>query len=1062
MEYLKIENNDLELDWSKILNNNDNEKEIRVETVGDGLINSLRNLGKVDIEYISKITKVNKKEIIYKLRGLIFQNPNLFKECYYMGYETSDEYLSGNILRKLKEAIKANQIYNGLFDDNIKALKDHMPKGIEPNEIFFSLVSPWIPKEIIIEFIANLFNQSFIKRFIYYDKILNLWNIDIPSFIIPFSVQLTYGTPKISVKNLLEHILNHKKIIIYDYFKIDNINKKKINNEETLLAKEKAKLIEEKFKNFIYSNLEYLNLITSSYNERFGYNVTRIYNGSFLTLPGLSKSFKPFDYQKNAIARIIFSRNTLLAHNVGSGKTYVMIIAGEELIRCGISKKNLYVVPNNIVGQWREIYNYLYPNNKALFTNPSDFTCAKRRDTLELIKSNSFNAVVVPFSSFDKIPLSNFVEIKNIQNRISEIDKNEHMSEAINNLKKKLNEQLEKLLNEPMLDDDISFDKLGFERIFIDEAHNYKNIPIETKMAYSSGINKKGSIKCKHMLEITDYMNGKGYGVIMATGTPITNSISDIYTIQRYLQPGELKLIDIPNFDAWVSMFAECYEEMEIDVDANHYRTNTRFSKFHNLPELTMLLSQVADFYYDEKKVTPKFLGYTDIKIKKYDNLINYLNELSLRIESIRSNIKNKNDDNMLKITNDGRMASLDLRLIDSKIYPDEKSKVYYCSINVLNIYRETMNIKGTQIVFCDISTPKCSFNIYDDLKMKLINLGIPENQVAYIHDAVSDKQRNKLFEDVRNGSIRVIIGSTIKLGTGVNIQKRLYAIHHLDVPWRPADMMQREGRIIRQGNLNKEVKIFRYIQENSFDAYSWQLLEIKQNFINELLANSLNERTKEDIEDTSLSYAEVKAIAIGNPYLKEYAELKNKLNKLVIIEKRERDKILNFQSELNLIPKNCNELKGKIKNLELDVNIYNENKSKYTDEFRRNLRKKIWFSLMDNLRKDIDINIDNYQGFTIIAPAHLIENNLHIKIKGMGEYDCRIGNNESRILFMIDNVLKGLEKKIREKKQELSQLYIKEKALREQINERIDYSTEIEEIKNKLDELGRKINING
>lgn len=1058
---------ELPLDWSNVYDLDEKTSEIHAESAGDGLIYSLKNLGRVDIEYISKITGIEIKDVIKKLKNSIYQDPDCLTNNFYEGYKIADEYLSGNLFNKLKKAEEANKKYHGHFQNNIDALKKIMPAGVMTEDIYYTIASPWIPHSLIEDFIVSTFGVSrpIVMNNVKYDSITGTWELKIESYYTNFKSDLTYGTSKIRSIKLLERILNCKSMSIYDTLTTPTGKKRILNKEETLLAEQKANEIQDAFVSFIDSNYKRKDLITKAYNERYGYNVSRTYVGNFLKFPNLNSNIQLFDYQKDAVARIIFNKNTLLAHNVGAGKTYVMISAGEELIRTKLSNKNLYVVPNNIVLQWANIYKQMYPESKVLVTKTSDYTPKKRRETLEKIKNGDYKNIIIPYSSFDRIPLSTNIEISKLNNLINKINliDFDKRTKALNKLNDSLIERLKELNNIPInLDDDITFDKLGIERLFIDEAHNYKNIPIITKMGNIKGVNPQGSTKCIHMLDVVDYMNSKGYGTIMATGTPITNSISDAYTFQRYLQNGELQLVDINTFDAWVAMFAENAEELEVDVDTSAYRVTTRFSKFHNLPELAQLMSSIADFYYEKQSTDlPIFNGYTNIMIKKTIDLSDYLIEISKRVEDIRNGLVLRTDDNMLKVTTDGRKAALDLRLVNPYKYANlYGGKVSNCAENIVNIYLKTREFKGTQLVFCDISTPKSGFNIYDELKGKLVAFGIHENEIEYIHEASTDKEREKILDDTRKGTIRVLIGSTFKLGTGVNIQERLYAIHHLDVPWRPADMVQREGRILRQGNTNPEVFIYRYIQEGSFDAYSWQLLETKQNFINELLSNSLNERTKEDVQDTILSYGEVKALAIGNPLLKTHVDLKNQLNTYSLLQKRQTAKESNLKTRLLSIPNKRKNLKELIYNLKLDIELYKNNKREYNEKERLEFRKKYWFGMVDNLRSEKATDLGLYKGFNVIVPAYLLENSLSLELQGNGVNTVLIGNSELGVMVRIDNVLEGLPDKLSKKEKELANLNEEEKSIQIELDKKFDYSNQISELKKQIDQIEKKLKI--
>jgi len=1052
---------EMNLDWEET-NDIDSPIDIHVDSISDGLIYSLRNLGKVDIEYIAKISDSSIDSVIEKLKGSIYQDPECWNECYYKGFKTSDEYLSGNLLKKLEKADYANHKYNGRFKENIEALKAIMPKGISIGEIYYTLSSPWIPKHIIQEFFKDEFlYRKNIENGVIYDNSLNEWEIVVPNYAINYSTNFKFGTKRITALKIFEHLINSKNIAIYDTLTILDKNKRVLNKEETTLALNKAQALNDYFKEYINRRQYLLDELVDAYNERFGYIVSRVYNGDFLEFKNMNNEVTLFKSQRDAIARIIFNNNTLLACKVGSGKTYIMIASGEELLRMGLSKKNLYVVPNNIVKQWEHDYKYLYPNSSVLVCKTLDFSPSKIKATLKKIADSNNKAIIIPHSSFDNLVLSRKEEMDSIANKINELNQlkpSDSIMKQLKNLKEKYKDL------DVLGDDYISFKELGITRLFIDEVHNYKNISIDTNRGYIKGINLEGSKKCNHLVRITEYMNSlDNSGIIMATGTPISNSISDIFSIQTYLQKGQLKLLDINTFDDWLNMFTEEADEFEIDLDSTKYRPVKRLSKFHNLPELTSILSNVSAFYFDtEKEGLPKFNGYTDILVPKSKELKDYIEDLSNRLDLIRHHQVSLKDDNLLKITLDGRRAALDLRLIDENLYNNyTDNKVRACALEVCKMYLKTNAFKGTQLIFCDTSVPNKTFNIYDELKRTLINYGINEEEIAYIHDAESDRAKEKLFNDMNTGKIRILIGSTQKLGTGVNVQDKLSAIHHLDIPWRPSDMIQREGRILRIGNKCEEVFIFRYITEGSFDSYSWQILESKQKFICELLNNSLNERSKADIEDTVLSYGEVKALAIGNPKLQEHVRIKNRISKLRILQKKYKDNRASLRRELLEIPNQITNLNNNIKLINEDVEFLKLNPITYSKESKQAIRKIIWNHLMDHLGMDFEEEIIEYSGFKIKVPQNLIANSLYLIIENNNRYALDLGTSELGIMTRIDNLLEKLPIRLNDEIAKRDDLINKKESIIKELENEIDYSIEISRLNNELKELDKELKIN-
>lgn len=1057
----EITSMEIPLDWNNAFDDSDVVKGVYAQTPADALILSLNELGYVDVEYISKITNMSLKDVILDLKGSIYQDPERWEECFYKGWVLSDEYLSGNLLKKLKIAEKANAKYKGFFEDNVNAIKRILPKAISSSDIYITLSSPWVPQNIVKEFIYQITNlEENAKNRVVYSEVTGSWDIKITrsnSHDYLYRLDLDYGTKAMTGLTMLKRTLNMKSVVVMHK---DKQGKYNIDNAETIIATDKQKKLNDAFKSFIYTNPKRLKEVTDAYNDVYGYNVARVYNGSFLKLPGLNKDVELFDYQKNAVARIIFNKNTLLAHDVGAGKTFIMIASGEELIRLKLSKKNLYVIPNNIVSQWETMYKTLYPNAKIKIVEPKNFTPSKRNEEIEDMKSGDYHAVIIAYSCFEHIDVSNKFKIKILEEKLNQaksIDPEFQSKEYIKSLEKKL----EKLNDEIETDTELKFDHLGFTRLYLDEAHNYKNVPIVSKINRVLGINMKGSNKCEEMADKVKYINGlHNGGVIMATGTPITNSITDCYVFQQYLQPGQLKLYNINSFDDWVSMFVERNEEFEIDVDSAGYRMATRFSRFHNLPELTSILANIADFHIIGKDPElPTFNGYKDIVLNQSPELNKYIDKLSKRADDCRSGKVSRKVDNMLKITTDGRLAALDIRLVDNKVSRRKvNTKVFNCAENVFNIWQTTKVAKSTQLVFCDTSTPKPEFNLYDELKNILTKFGIPSDEIEFVHNATTETKRKELFKKVVNGQIRVLIGSTFKLGMGVNVQEKLIAIHHLDVPWRPADMVQREGRIIRKGNTNKEVFIYRYIQEGSFDSYSWQLLETKQHFINELLSNSVTVRSVDDIENTVLNYGEVKALAIGNPKLKERFETYNELSRLKMLNQKYIQMRFIHEQQLEESKKKITELEAKKALFIEDSKRYQENKLEYNQEERNKLRDLIFESLVQNDLKEEESHLIDYQGFEIILPSNMVLDKSYLYLKGNHKHLVEMSLSRVGCLIRIDNYLENISEKAEEIAKQIEFNKSKIENLTKELAVELDYESQIKKLQTKLDKLDKEL----
>ena len=1087
---------DLPLDWENAFNHDERTQGVHADSISDGLIYSLSNLGRVDIEYISSITGEDYKTIIGALKGSIYQNPETWDECFYKGWETSEEYLSGNMMRKWKAAKEADKEYNGYFADNIKAIEKVLPPTVATKDIYVTLGSPWVPADIIDDFIIHLFGSS--ERYPVYDgnrilvlesyktlhdEITGTWEIPFKSrYNHDVKVTRTYGTDRINALHILERTLNMKSVAVTDEV-VCNTNssgkKRVINQSETILAIEKQNKMIKAFQKWVWEDERRKERLEMIFENNFSCVRRRIFDGSFLRFPDMSPAINLYPYQKDAVARILFTPNTLLAHDVGAGKTYVMIAAAMEMRRMGLSEKNMFVVPNNIVGQWKNIFYAMYPSANILCVEPKSFAPSKRESVLERIRDEDFDGIIIAYSCFEQIPLSK----EYYQNQL--IDEQELIAEiagkknkATSRLKKK-QEAVSKALSElaASMDDlynGVYFDDLGITRLFVDEAHNFKNVPIETKADKVLGVSASGSKKCQDMMDKVRMVQKKndGAGVVFATGTPITNSITDAFIMQMYLQSGELAMLDLQNFDSWIGMFAERSTEFEIDVDTSSYRLATRFSKFHNLPELTSLLSSIADFHQvDTSAGIPQIDGYTDALVSKTNEFADYLKGISQRAEDVRKGYVSRKDDNMLKITTDGRKAALDLRLVDPNAAFTYQSKVARCVENVADIYFRTTSQKSAQIIFCDTSTPKTGFNIYDEVKVMLQSKGVPSDKIAFIHDAETEAQRNTLFAQVRNGDIRVLLGSTFKLGLGVNIQDKLIALHHIDVPWRPADMTQREGRILRQGNTNSKAQIFRYITEGSFAAYSWQLLETKQRFITGLLSGSLTERSGTDIEDTVLDYAEVKALAVGNPLVKERVETANELSRYLTLQRKLVESRIRMEKELLEMPGKKSNQENNIAGCEADIAYYkgwkqanpapSDNKvKKNVAEKRKQLRDYIHSSLMSYVLEPKEKILMTYRGFEIILPANMTREKPYVWLKRNGRYYVELGDTNTGNLIRIDNFLNDLQTHLDKLKKGFAKLQEREYQLKDELKKNESFSDEIENCRQKLEMLDKKLGV--
>jgi len=1090
---------DLPLDLENVFDSDERTRGVHTDSIPDALVMCLNTLGRVDIEYISSVTGADYKTVICTLKGSIYQNPDTWGECFYKGWETAEEYLSGNLMRKLNTAREAYKEYYGWFSENIKAIEKVLPPAVTAEDIYITLGSPWVPASVIDDFILHLFGSPFRHKnggFSSFDEdrimeswrtvhdgIIGTWEIPGKSrYHHSVGVRKVYGTERIEALYILEKTLNMKSVTVTDEVSCTGNSsgkKRVINKAETVAALEKQQKLIKEFQKWVWQDEDRKKRLENIYENNFGCVRRRIFDGSFLEFPGMSPSVQLYPYQKDAAARIIFTPNTLLAHDVGAGKTYVMIAAGQELRRMGLSKKNLYVVPNNIVGQWRNIFLEMYPDAKLLCVDPKTFVPKKRNEVLEQIRDGDYDGIIMAYSCFEQIPLSKDYYLKELESRKVQVEAIvRQKTKATSRLKKK-QEAIEKALADMSVAMDdmyeaVCFDELGITRLFVDEAHNFKNVPFDTKTENVLGISSAGSKKCRDMMDKVHMIQKKndGKGVVLATGTPVTNSVTDVYIMQQYLQSGELAMLDLQSFDSWIGMFAEKVTEFEIDVDTSSYRLATRFAKFHNLPELTSLLSSVADFHgADGAAGIPVFSGYSDAVVSKTPEFSAYLDDISSRADSVRNGWVNRKEDNMLKITTDGRKAALDLRLVDPHAMFTYQSKVARCAENAADIYFRTTADRSAQLIFCDTSTPKAGFNIYDELKDRLVLLGVPESSIAYVHDAETETQRSQLFARVRSGDIRILIGSTFKLGLGVNIQERLIALHHLDVPWRPADMTQREGRILRQGNTSGRVFIFRYITEGSFDAYSWQLLETKQRFISSLLSGSLTERSGTDIADTVLDYAEVKALAIGDPLIKERVEAANELTRYMTLQHKLMESRLRLEKELLELPAKIQNQMNLIESCKRDITAYAEWKKanppaadsrqkKAEADNRRQLRELIGDAVRENALETKERTLLTYRGFDIVLPANMSPERPYLWLKRSGKYYVELGDTDIGNLIRTDNFLDSLDEHLAALEQGLESLNDKERDIRTELSKDESYTDRIEEYKKKIEKLDKRLGV--
>ena len=957
-----------------------------------------------------------------------------------------------------------------------KPIPERTPHTIPYTDIEVSLGVPWVSAEIINDFVYHILNRSYSivnggyykPNYVEHELITGNWFIRDKKYLGNGSfAEGKYGLKRYNALYIIEATLNLREIKLFD-------NGKDYNEADTLAALEKQKIINQEFKRWIWEDEDRRWLVEEAYNKIFAQYKPNACDGSRLTFPDMSSGYTLYPYQKDAVQRILDNKNTLLAFDVGAGKTYIMIAAAMKMRQEGISRKNLFVVPNHIVGQWEKIFEELYPKAKILAIEPKSFKPQMRQKVLQQIQSADYDGIIMAYSCFEMIPLSAdsiwqnmSVKLKQIETALSELKTPQgyyisgHNYTALEAEKKSLKKLTQEFLDSmtPKGSQDITFEELEIDTLFLDEAHNYKNLPIKTHLRDLRGINTTGSSKCQDLLHKVRIVQQNGRGVVFATGTPLCNSISDTYAMQVYLQYDELQKNHLDVFDNWVKTFALPEQICEIDVDASKYRFVRRFSKFFNLPELSVMFSQIAVFYANNSASDlPMLQGYTDVSIKKNQALSNYMKELAERTEKIRTGMIDRKYDNMLKVSTDGRKAALDLSLVGRKQNYDEHSKVFRCVENVVALYNQQPN--ATQLIFCDYSTPKAEqFNVYAELKRRLVEKGIPEKEIAFIHSYQTESRKVELFRKFNAGEMRILIGSTFKLGIGANVQRKLKAVHHLDVPWRPADMVQREGRIIRRGNENETVQIYRYIAEGSFDSYSWQVLETKQRFISQFLSGSTYQRTASDLESDVLTYAEVKALALSQPLMKQLAQKENELKTLKILE-------IQAEETRKHLAEECDALQSKMEQCQKQLDIayrHQQSLKKKTNEQFLDAMRNIKDTFMEDViggNKMLSDPVSIF-GFSVILPTSQDVKKPYLYLeKDTNRYVVLLGDsangNAKRIvgkLKRFDKVVEEIIKEIEATKQTIhnNQQLLEQKSTSYQ-KEIAELSAEIEDIRSKID----------
>lgn len=1023
-----------------------------VDTASEALALSLAEKTKIDISYMSDLTGKSEKEIAEDLRGVIFLNPLHTEENHEPKYLPADEYLSGNVREKLTVAKQIAE-NNPDYLPNVEALTKVMPKDLSASEISVRLGATWLPPEDVENFMFELFGTARYMAWnihVHYSEYTGEWNIEGKSYDRSnVKAYNTYGTSRINGYKIIEETLNLRDVRIFDYVEDENGKKTAVlNKKETAIAQGKQQLIKEAFSEWIWKDPERRGRLTTLYNEKFNSTRPREYDGSHLNFVGINPEIKLRPHQVNAIAHIMYGGNTLLAHVVGAGKTFEMVAAAQESKRLGLCQKSLFVVPNHLTEQWAAEYLQLYPSANILVATKKDFETKNRKKFCGRIATGDYDAIIIGHSQFEKIPMS--IErqraileqqMDEILEGIAEIKKNRGDNFSIKQLektKKTIKQKLDKLNDQTRKDDVVTFEELGVDRVFVDEAHYYKNLAAFTKMRNVGGISQTEAMKssdlymkCRYLDELTG-----GKGVVFATGTPISNSMVELYTMQKYLQYDLLRRNNLIHFDAWASTFGETVTAIELAPEGTGYRAKTRFAKFYNLPELMSLFKETADIQTaDMLKLPVPKANYHNVVLKPSEQQKEMVEALSERAEKVRNKMVDSSVDNMLLITNDGRKLALDQRMINEMLPDAEESKVSVCADNVFDIWQKTEKDKSTQMVFCDLSTPHNdgTFNVYDDLRDKLIAKGIPAEEIAYIHSANTEVAKKEMFGKVRSGQIRVLIGSTQKMGAGTNVQKKLIALHHLDCPWRPSDLQQREGRIIRQGNDNPEVEIFTYVTENTFDSYLYQLVESKQKFIGQIMTSKSPVRSAEDVDEQALSYAEIKALCTGNPYIKEKMDLDIDVSRLKLLKANHLSQRYSLEDQiLKTFPKQISSYEERIEGYKSDMEIVKENPAGDKDHFCGMTIKGVFYgdkkeageaiiASCKAMKSPDAIPLGSYRGFEMELFFEPMGQEYKITMKNTLRHTTALGTDIFGNIQRLDNLLEAMPDKLKNCEEQLS-----------------------------------------
>ena len=1059
-----------------------------VETASEALALSIGEKARVDLPYMEQLAGKTQAELVQDLQGVIFKVPN----CEPVSYVAADEYLSGNVRNKLTIAELAAKNDPELAV-NVEALKKVIPKDLSAAEISVRLGATWIPQEDIQRFVMELLTPSSYaagRLKVRYTPINGDWFIENKSSDMGnVKADSTYGTKRASAYRIIEDTLNLRDTRIFDYVYDEHGNKKAVfNAKETTAAQAKQEAIKQAFQDWIWKDPERRNRLVRYYNDTFNSVRPREYDGSHITFGGISPEITLRPHQVNAIAHILYGGNTLLAHKVGAGKTFEMVAAAQESKRLGLCQKSMFVVPNHLVGQWASEYLRLYPSANILVTTKRDFETGNRKKFCGRIATGDYDAVIIGHSQFEKIPMSIERQREQLEKQLDDIErgiddvqasKGEQFTvKQLMKTRKAIKTKLEKLNDTKRKDTVIDFEQLGVDRLFIDESHFYKNLYLYTKMRNVGGIAQteaqKSSdlfMKCRYLDEITG-----NRGTVFATGTPVSNSMVELYSVQRYLQYDTLAQNGLQHFDSWASTFGETVTALELAPEGTNYRAKTRFAKFYNLPELMQMFREVADIQTaDMLKLPVPKVNYRNIKTKPSEIQTEMVASLAKRAEKVRARLVEPNIDNMLKITNDGRKLALDQRMIDPMLPDDPDSKVNACVDNVYRIWEEHADTKATQLVFCDLSTPKNdgTFNVYDDMREKLIARGIPAEQIRFIHEATTDAQKKELFGKVRSGEVRVLFGSTPKMGAGTNVQDRLIAIHNLDCPWRPSDLEQRQGRIERQGNMFPEVEVYRYVTEQTFDAYLYQLVESKQKFISQIMTSKSPVRSAEDVDEVALSFAEVKMLATGDARFKEKMDLDIQVSKLRVLKQSYLSEHYDLEDRvLKYYPQTIKEYEERIAGYENDAALAEQHKPQGEDKFCPMTLKGVTYTekadageMLLAICKDYPMSaateIGSYRGFRIEIYYDTVNAHYCMNLCGKTKHKVDLGSDALGNLTRIENELSKLPARLEAAKTKKAEIIAQLEIAKEEIKKPFAFEDELKEKTERLNALNIELNLN-